>query len=398
MNPKLLTTRHLAALSAALFVGNAPVVKATEASSGALGYTTITCKGGSDTLCSTAGITLKPQFVGKLNGAASGALITIPAAAGWTDDLFNDSHYVRFMNGGKAGYHYSITDMSVDGGAGTATLTLDLNGDTLLGTAADDQLKVVPHWTLATLLPLEDGVIHESLGTLLPFQKTQLYIPDFVTPGINRPANRIFIRINANGAGYQAGDGWKEILPQSEGGGTADGDGLVIEPDAFFFVRHRAGAADTNYTPMGVVETAPVVIALDSQASASQDNSVGLARPVPVKLSESDLVSSGFATSNGTLLPFRGDELYVYHNQPLKGPGGEITDESTVPVTGLNRPSVAIFYFDQSFNGGIGAWRNSLAANAVSDDELLMPGYGMVVRRKKSAGGVTVFWLNQPRY
>ncbi len=371
-------------LAASAFAGllALPQAVAATASTGALGYTTVQCLWSSDTLCSTAGITEKPDFIGKVASAA-GATITVDASPAWGADAFAGTHYVRFTTGSNIGRYYTVT------GNGANTLTIDLGGDDLSGVVADDGVKLVKYWTLGSLFPVDNqATIIQSAGNLGFQRRTEVLFPDLVSEGINLspPNDTKFFLV--------AGSGWR-----SAGTGFPASDDVQVLPDMYFIVRHPAAPVGTDpsvlgteFVPMGHVEEAPTTISLATRPTGSgqQDNSVAISRPVAVTLAESDLISSGAFLPSANGLGFnRRDELLVFDLD---------VDTISPDDSGINRAQVQKYYFNNSISDGMttGHWVN-VGTGTIADNELVFqPGSGVKIRKYNTAGGATSFWVFDP--
>ncbi len=363
----------------ALLAAAAPGLHAAEASSKPLGYTTINCLWNSDTLCSPAGLTEKPNYVGTLSAAPTGSTLAVSGTPSWTVDQFKDTHYVRFSTGTKAGRYYKVTANTSE------TLTVDLGGDNLSGVVAADGVKLIKYWTLGTLFPLAtQNTIIESAGNFGFQRKSEILFPDLTSEGINLSSPRKFFLVT--------GAGWREATSTPA---NQAADNVIVLPDMFFIVRHGAAPAGTpveqigtTYVPMGTVESGPTTISLttlnSNEGKGSQDNAVAISRPVAVALKDSDLVSSGaFMPSIGTFGFGRRDELFIYDAN---------VDVATAADSGINRSSVDKYFYD----GNAGNWVNATTLANADNDLAFQPGTGVVIRKYKTSGGVTSFWKFDP--
>ena len=375
MIARIIATAVLAPL--AVLSLSASSAQAATASSGALGYTTVTCLWESDTLCSAAGVTEKPDFVGKLNGVPSGSTIQVSGSPAWADDQFNDTHYVRFVTGVKGGRYYPVTD-TLNGNE----LVLDLGGDSLSGVVATDSVKLVKFWTLGTLFPLatQDTII-ESANNLGFNRNTEILFPDLTTEGVDLSASSKYFLVT--------GVGWRDADM------LAGADDVIVLPDMYFIVRHRAapvgtpgGVLGTTFVPMGTVEEGATTIPLSTLdangGGGSQDNAVAISRPVAVALKDSDLISSGAFLGSLNNFGFnRRDELLVFD-----------LDVDTIDPedSGVDRSSVAKYFY----NTTAGTWIDADTLANANDTKVFQPGSGVLIRKYEVSGGVTSFWKFDP--
>lgn len=355
-----MTTRSaLSALILALGLHSAAVAQVTTAP---VGFNTVTCLPNSDTYCSVP-FAQNWEFQGVLSinpsVAGDAATLTPQASVSWTENQYANLYFVRMLTGAKAGMYYQISTNA------TGTLTIDLAGSDLVGVASGDAFAISKFWTLGTLFPpATQTTIVASTSTAGPGRRTEILIPDIFSNGVNlAPSRKFFIN----------GGAWKEST-----GGFPVSDNFILSPDTYFIVRHNHASitAPTTFTAVGMVELNPVAVPLATLPGTSkQDNAVTFGRPVPVKLKDLKLISSGaFLGSSGTAGPGRRDELLVYDN--------------SVPV--VNRaPSATYFY-----NATTSNWRQSTTGFPVADDVELPPSAGILIRKYQTATGSTATWTH----
>lgn len=104
-------------------------------------------------------------------GSASGSEITAAGSPLWTVNEFATTHFLEIVSGTAAGTRFTIASNTAVGA------TLDLNGGTLSGVAANDEFIVAPLWTLNRLFP-------EGLN--LTASTEILFAPNFSTTFIYR--------------------------------------------------------------------------------------------------------------------------------------------------------------------------------------------------------------------
>jgi uncharacterized protein (TIGR02597 family) len=110
-------------------------------------------------------------------------------------------------------------------------------------------------------------------------------------------------------------------------------------------------------------------------AAGQQDNYVGLARALDVRLADSGL-ESGFVDSVGLASFQRRDILLLF-------------DNTKAAIS--KAPAKMLFRYN-------GTWHQAAAGNPVADNELLLAGSGFVVRKYKQAGSTSAIWANNPSY
>jgi uncharacterized protein (TIGR02597 family) len=282
-------------------------------------------------------ITFKAQHGGAIAQFVYGGAVT-------------DHYYLLIGSGVKEGAAYAITAND------TTSVTVDLEGDTLTGLAANDRLSVIPHWTLGTLFAGGAGVhVSPTPGD----RRTEVLFPNFNSTGINASAGRMF---------YFWSDHWREV-----GQGAALRDDEVVSPDLYFTVRHNIATA-TEWVASGQVISGKLIAWLGVNAAGKRDNYVGLQRPIGTTLAGSGLVSSGaFAASPSP--GNRTDELLVFDNA----------------VARQNKAASAIYYY---WNG---AWRKVGAGTANFDTTAVFtPGVGFIIRKNSATSAPA--WTNAANY
>jgi uncharacterized protein (TIGR02597 family) len=151
-------------------------------------------------------------------------------------------------------------------------------------------------------------------------------------------------------------------------------DDVILFPDSYFIIRHNHSTitAPTLYTPAGTVEMNAVTTPLATRSGGQQDNFVSSGRPVPMKIKDFNLVSSGaFVASTSTLNKGRRDQLLVFNNA----------------VPGINKAPVSTYYY---FGG---SWRK-VGGTADDGDDVIQPSHGLIIRKYQDAANATHFWTN----
>lgn len=324
-----------------------------------VGFNTVECLPGSDTICGVP-FARPAVFQGVVNGtqAGTGTLTITPVGTpGWTENDFQTLYMVRIISGTKAGMYYQVASNAA------GTVTVDLAGDTATGINPGDSFRIHPFWTLSTLFPPgNQSTIVESLSTAPAGRRTQVLLPDVNGVGFNLAPVQTFFLVTG-------GAGWKLT-------GGADATNEILFPDTYFIVRHNHATItnSTNFTPVGSVELNDIVTPLATRSAGQQDNFVSSGRPIPVKLSDLDLLSSGAFVQSLSLSPGgRRDLLLVFDNS----------------VSGINKaPAVTCFA-----NGGNWYVIDSTGTNLNNDYEI-KPSHGVIIRKYANAGSVTSYWKN----
>ena len=316
--------------------------------------------GGSDTLVSPP-FTRQPEFSGKVASFA-GNVITVAGTPAWTANKFvyaastQPKTYYALIGSATAanpleGRVYDIT------ANGTNTLTVDLNGDSLTGLAADAKITVIPYWTLATLFPAANAGVSFTATTATNDLKTQVLVPDSSTVGTNLPyaASYYFF----NGAWRKVGDAE-----------TVNHNDDVIIPEKYITVRNPVGTTTKSLVVMGNVPSGKLAVPLATAAAAKQDNPVTFLSPLDTTLNGLGLgPSNGFtATTSSRAIQ---DQLFVYDNSQVA----------------LDKVASKIYIHMN------GAWR-LVGDNPTVDHgtDAIKAGSGLVIRKAASGTGATAFW------
>lgn len=323
-------------------------------SPGLTGFQRVKLPGNSDSYISTP--FARPALATALVQSVSGNVISVKGENAWQADQFvnhggalDETCYVLITSGASAGSSFPIL------ANGTATLTVDLDGD-VLNPAVNDGVSIIPYWTLGTLFPAGAGVhVSPTAGDI----RTEIILPDLNASTLSSGVARYF---------YCLAGEWVE-----EGQGTVSKNKQVLLPDSLFIVRHNVAAA-TEFLANGAVITCRLRSPLVVNPSSKRDNFLGLQRPTACTLAASGLISSGAFAASATA-GARTDELHVFDNALVR------KDKS---------PSAIYFYWN---NG----WRKVGAGTASFDNTVVFtPGNGFVIRKNSSA--VSPFWLNLPNY
>lgn len=324
-----------------------------------VGFVSVRCLSGSDTHVSVP-FNQAVAFAGKAL-TASGNVITVEGSPAWVTDAFVTprAHFVKVISGTKAGAWFTI----VSNGANSLTLNLDQGS---LTNVAGADIRVYPFLKLGDVFPVGNATIHQSASTSVIARRSTVLIPNSSGSGTN---------LLPEGSYYLTPQGWRTSIALP---GPIAVNSLVdpyLRPDSYFIVRHRSQEPTTTFTAVGSVEMHPVQTVITTLPAASSDHPVSNLRPVPVKLRDLGLVSSGaFLGSNGTSVIARRDVLYVYDNT----------------VAGTNKLPKSTFYYDSQAS----SWRDAQASNRVANDDEILPGSGFVIRKFRVADGLPRVWTH----
>jgi len=339
------------------------LVSETEAEDVTVGFDTVACAAGSDTIVCVP-FRRSSAHSGAVSGApaigAETATITAADSPAFSAGQFTaEAHYLFFTgDGSRAGWSFPVT--AHDG----TTITIDLENDDLSGVSDGDPFEIVPYWTLATLFPKQtQNTIHVSPNKLAVNRMTRVLFFNNTGNGIDLAPDRIH---------FLTPEGWFRTTR-----GFPNADDAIIPPGSAFVIRHPSGATATSFTPSQVVVEGTATLPLRTRTAGPQDNPVGMMRPLPVKLSELDLDGAAFEESASTDPGDRMDQLFVYDNL----------------VAAVNRQPSTIY-----FKVG-GSWhRDDGATYPAADDDELVSSWGLLIRKAASASGATERWMNLPRY
>lgn len=317
------------------------------------GFCRIPILGSSDTLVSIP--FSRPESMIGFVESAQDPTVTIKGSPNWIVNQWvyaagsqTNTYYLQIRSGVLEGHRFRILSNQSN------SLTVVLNGESLVGLQPTDLVSIVPYWTLGTVFPAGRGV-HASA---FPSSRlTEVLRPDLNGAGVNR---------SATGTYYFWQGNWRQV-----GAGTAIKNDDVLVPDAYFIVRHNVPVS-TELMARGGVVTNGWRIPLSVRTSGKQDNIVALPRPYGVSLNESGLRSAN--AFSASLFPgTRTDELFVFNNS----------------VTGKNKSPSATYYYWNS------AWRRVGSGNTdVGNDIVFAPGTGVVIR--KAAGSTSPTWVSIP--
>ncbi len=319
------------------------------------GFVTVDLLGNSDSYVSHAFV--RPASTVTLVGSIGGNIITVSDAPNWIANQFvyasgsqSNTYYVRFTSGAAEGRIYTVTANSAN------SVTLNLGGDTLAGVQASDGFSIEPYWTLGTAFPNGAGIF----ASPTPGNRFTEILLASTNNGVNLSASAVCF--------FNAGI-WKEV-----GLGNTSENDLVLPLNSHFIVRHNIPTNSTMIC-VGVVAGSKLILPLRTGTTTAQDNYVSLARPLPITLSDSGLISSG-AFSASPLPGSRTDELLYFDNT----------------IAARNKSATAVYYYWS------GAWRQ-VGVGTVDVGSTPVFGAGNAAIIRKTTNNVSpVFWTNAPNW
>lgn len=353
----------LSALAAGLIIWPATAQESPiSVTSAPVGYVATVCQGGSDTILSVP-FHRPPAAAGRLDGApadgAPGVVLTLEIDPELEEDaLLDEPHYVLFgAGGGLEGEWFAV--IGHDG----PEITIDAELASVADAEAGDPLLVIPHWTLASLLPLgNQPTVYHSAGLLLSERASELLFFDRETEGIQLAPNRKF---------FLTDEGWFEAAD-----GFPEAGDVVVLPGQMIVIRHPQGADNTLFVARQQVFTGPFVQPVRRSEGSAQDNALAAPRPVPVSLADLDLGDDVFTPSATTDPAARADELLVYDNAEAA----------------INKQPSAIYFRTPD------GWVRDADGFPAADDVQVDGAQGLVVRKAAGVDAASLRWLNTPRY
>lgn len=327
-----------------------------------VGFSKVTCKGGSDTVVAVP-FHRNPVFTGKIGALPSvdGETATITPAGNVTlpaNAYSAAPHYLRFRDGSMNGAWFEVTANT------SASLSIAIGDASLGGLTAGEMFDVIPHWTIETLLPkASQTTLHASTGKLPPGRESSLMLADVTREGIRLAPDRIYF-VNSQG--------WFQAA-----GGFPAADDVPVRPGQVLVIRHKSGAADTIFRTTERVHRHDHPTILTSGPDGPQDHAVGLMRPVPVKLTDLDLDETAFVDSASNAPADRKDELLVYDNLSAA----------------LNKaPSKTYFRI-------AGQWVEDAGGTfPLANNAVIPPSTAILIRKAATSTERTLVWVNSPRY
>lgn len=353
-------------------------LKAEDVTTEPIGFNKVTCLPNSDTI---VGVPLRTQ------GSKRAALSAPPSVAGDSATISLGTafltpeeltgHYLKFIDGNRAGRWYDIQTAANSGTANTTSaVTISLNGDTLGTATTGDKVLIARYWTLDELFPPAGATTswsgdppvpngHAIVASTSPLTiKSEVLLPNLIGTGIN---------LSSAASYFITGSAWKKFGALTEPGVGA----TVLYPDNYFTIRHKATVTSpTVFRIIGEVELQSMSIPLTFHGSGKQDNFIGLPRPVDVSLGDLGFDETTFLNSASSLAIK--DSLLVFDNS----------------LPGRNKSAAATYY--RLTNN---QWRKF--GDASTDQSIISKipaGSGFIIRKAASGAGGTSMWQNTPPY
>jgi len=303
-------------------------------------------------------------------GTSGGDTVTVAGGTLQDDKYNNGLYYVVFASGAAEGRWSTITTNDTD------QFTLE-NTDLIGSIQAGDDFTIFQHALLGDLMPaglegvsfVASDIQETGFGTSIDVRRTTvlLYAPNVLaTAGINK----------ATSNAYFFADGfWR-----STGTPTVNANNTILRPDQYLLVRNENHTEALTIIPEGKLPRQPLAVEVDN----AQLSDLPVSTAVPVRMTLSDLNLGGTAafvdetitdTGFGASLDQVGDQVLVFTDP----------DNGFDPAT-----SQSFVYVD-------GHWRNTAAPTVFEDDFELLPGVGVIVRKRGNGSG-TETWVNRPDY
>ncbi len=339
------------------------------------GLCSIDCLSNSDTFTGIP-FTRTPEFDGTID-SVTGNTITLEGSPGFAMNQFvpeagtqPKTYYVHIganaPTNPKEGQIYTVT--ANDAGS----ITVDPRGDDLSEITPGTRISIIPYWTLATLFPPADANATFTPSPSAFSLKTQVLVPDDEAVGINLAPKAIYYFLSSGG-----NVGWRKLGDPI----TADHGHEIIHPGSYLVIRNGNGAPQRSVVLAGSVAIPKTTLPLFTSAGSPQDNAVSLPQPMDATLDTlglSPAAGNFVASTNGFSLQ---DQVLVF-------------DRS---ATGINRaPSAMYFYLSSGANVG---WRK--VGDALTTDhgsDVIPAGSAIIIRKAKTAAGVTDFWTTSPNH
>lgn len=328
----------------------------------AVGYLRFDCPGASDTHLSVP-FQRPARWSGKLAASpvdqGSGTIrISLAGSPAFSSGELTATPHLLLSRApaGANGRHFLIT-------AHTASTTdIAATPAEVAGLTTDDQISIIPAWTLAALFPpTTQSTFHPSTGPLATQRGSELLFFNNSSDGIALAPSRRF---------YLTTGGWFEV------GSYLSADDEVILPGQAFAVRHRTGAAATTFVPFDEVSGTVVSLALPVASGTARETMVAPPRPAPLTLDQLDLTGGDFEESASTAIGDRKDQLLVF--------------DLTTPE--INRTPSATY-----FRSG-GQWLRDSTGFPASGNTPIEPSAGLLIRKATGATASVARWENAPAY
>jgi len=316
-----------------------------------VGYVTTTAADGSDTFI---GLSLT-EAVALASSASDVTGSIVSTGSTLVEDAYNNTHYLLFTTGAQEGQWYEISD--------TTTSSVDLGEDVAaLGATASDEFKIIKFWTLGELLPSTSGFA-VSTNAFVPV--AEVLLNNLTAAGVNLSSSASYF--------YHDGSSGFLVAGWYQSGTLAASNSIALSPETYFTVRNQSGS-DFDIVVSGAVPV-DVVGSTVSSETFTQDNQLVNPYPSGLSLDDSALAAVVNASTN-VFVP--GDEVVLFENTG----------------TGLNRSSVASYFYHDGSSGFLGAgWYQSGSLAASGSVEIPAGGAFWI---RKAAGSAQVAEWNPP--
>ena len=291
-----------------------------------------------------------PAYTGAVDTVTNG-VVTVSATV---PDVTTAAHYLWVSSGALSGQWFVITGST----ASSLTVAEDLANAGLVST---DSFRVVPFWTLGSLLPNGGGLPATDNPSVV---KSFLFLNDVTATGIN---------LSASGGTYfpfnnGSVSGW---LDASNPSAFVDDD-IIISPASYLTFRNVTESAET-VTIQGNVPVYTVSNQIASRAAGAQDNQVFLPYPADILIGDLGLVAAGAISSTDN--PSAVEDFLLVYSQG---------------AAGLNPSATATyFHFD---NGSVSGWLDASNPSAFVDDSVIIPASSALIVRRAASSDTIVEW------
>jgi uncharacterized protein (TIGR02597 family) len=298
-------------------------------------------------------MTQSAVFTG-LTDSVSGGAITVVGAI---PDVTSDLHFVWVTDGALEGQWFAVTS----GTATTVTVAEDLAA---AGLVSSDSFRVLPFWTLDTLLPLGGGIPTSSSPSSV---QGSIFLNNLSASGINLAPSNEYVYFDDGAGGVP--NGWYDI--NNPGAGVL-GD-TPITPASYFTIRNNTGSLFT-VTFTGSVPFAAISNEIVSLASQRQDNQVPNLFPTGMTLGLAGFIDSNAIRSTSNPSDVNKDSLFVY---------------DVAPTSQNPAPAIEFVHIDDGEGGVPNGWYNINNPGAgIQDSYVINPGAALVIRRGADSDAV----------
>ncbi len=288
-------------------------------------------------------------FRGEATAAAAGSVTFTGSSLG----DYSEGHSIIIESGTLEGRVFAIT-------ANTATVLTLADPDSELAAANGERVAIVPDLTLGTLFPEGLGGVEEaSIGN-----PDVILFPNDNSQGVEGFFPKAFYYYGI----FEDVAAWRKV-GQPLGTSFDDeplplGQGIVVRNNS---------AEDVRFYVFGEVLTSKFQIPVVSKKDKTNDNLLGVPRPLPIPLGELGLTGAGGVFDATTDSASPTDTLLVYLND---GTGKNVAPDATY------------FFFNN-------AWRLVGDGDLASRDNVEIPATAaLVLRKAASTVDSVVYWTN----